>query len=199
MLNYILAVLAGYLLGSISVAVLLSKGHFGSDVRESGSGNAGATNVARVFGMNAGVITMIGDMVKTAVSGLLGYILAGNTGLALACAGCLIGHCWPLYFGFKGGKGVSVSACIAVLLDWRMFLIVVAWFFIVFFICRRVSLCSISASVLFPPLYYLLNHTLDMGFAVCCLVTVTVVFLHRGNISRLINGTEPKFQPKSKK
>ena len=198
MLKYAIILIAGYLLGSISVAVLFTRSRFGSDVRKQGSGNAGATNVARVFGMNAGLVTLAGDMCKTALPGLIGYLLAGHSGLALGCLGCLIGHCWPVFFDLKGGKGVSVSACIALLLDWRLFLIVVAWFFLMFLICRRVSLCSITAGLLFPLVYYLFRHSLDAGFVLCCMVPIIVCWQHRGNIARLVKGTEPPFKPKDK-
>lgn len=195
-MRYIISGIIGYLLGSVSVAVLLTKKRYGGDVRGQGSGNAGATNVARVFGMKAGLITLAGDMCKTALSGLCGWLLAGENGLAVACALCLVGHCWPLYFGFKGGKGVSVSACIGLLLDWRLFLIALVCFALVFLISRRVSLCSITCAVLYPIAYWLLNHRTDPAFWVCCMITAVVIFLHRSNIKRLLKGEEAEFRPK---
>lgn len=199
MLKYVLIAVIGYLLGSISVAVLLTRDRLGSDVRKQGSGNAGATNVARVFGMKAGVATLVGDMAKTALSGLAGMLIGGETGLAVACGACLVGHCWPVYFGFKGGKGVSVSGCIALLLDWRLFLVLVVWFALMFLVSKRVSVCSITAAVVYPIAYYILSRSLDAGFVVSCMIMVIVIFLHRGNIVRLIKGQEPVFKPKSQK
>lgn len=198
MIRYIVSALVGYFLGSVSVAVLLTRDKLGQDVRKSGSGNAGATNVARVFGMKAGVFTLLGDMAKTAASGLAGYLLGGETGLAIACGACLVGHCWPVYFQFKGGKGVSVSGCIALLLDWRFFLALVAVFALMFVLTRRVSACSITAAALYPLLYWLLNRSLGVPFVVCCLVAVIVIGLHRGNIVRLVKGLEPEFKPKTR-
>lgn len=198
MLEYIIIAVASYLLGSISVSIVLSRRRLGGDVRNFGSGNAGATNVARVYGMKAGLITLLGDMAKTGASGLIGWLLKGEAGLALACAFCLIGHCWPLYFSFRGGKGVSVSACIALLLDWRMFIICVSVFAAVVLLTKYVSLSSMIASLTFPPVYWLLNRSLGPGFVLCCLVPVIVIFLHRGNIARLVKGQEPKFKAKSK-
>lgn len=198
MIKYILIAIIGYLLGSISVAVMLTKGKYGSDIRNQGSGNAGATNVARVFGMRAGLITLLGDMAKTALSGLAGVLIAGETGLAVACGACLIGHCWPVWFGFRGGKGVSVSGCIALLLDWRLFLILVAWFFLMFLLSHRVSVCSVTAALVYPIAYWLLNPGFSAGLVVCCMITVVVIFLHRGNIRRLLRGEEARFHPKSK-
>lgn len=198
MIYYAITAVIGYLLGSISIAVLLSKYQWGGDVRESGSGNAGATNVARVYGMKAGLITLFGDMTKTAISALIGLLLAGQVGFAIGCGACLVGHCWPVYFGFRGGKGVSVAACIGLLLDWRMFLALLAVFFLIFLVSRRVSLCSICAAALYPVMYLLLGHVVDAGFVVCCMVTVIVIVLHRENIRRLIKGEEAAFRPKGK-
>lgn len=195
---YILALLLGYLLGSVSIAVLLSRARYGGDVRTQGSGNAGATNVARVFGMKAGLITLLGDMAKTALSALFGWLLAGPDGLALACTACIVGHCFPVFFRFRGGKGVSVGACIALLLDFRMLLILLALFVILFLLFRRVSVCSMAAALSYPGLYYLFNPSLDLRFWLCCFIGALVFFLHRGNLMRLIRGEEPKFRPGSR-
>lgn len=192
----LLIAVVGYLFGSLSISVFISKYILRDDVRQHGSGNAGATNVARVFGMKAGLITLGGDMLKTAAAGLVGWLLAGATGLSVGCAACLIGHSWPVFFRFRGGKGVSVSACIALLLDWRMFLIVLGVFMLVFLFSRRVSLCSIIASLCFPLVYWLLHPGSSAGFWLCVMVPVLIIFLHRGNIVRLIHGEEPKFRPK---
>lgn len=197
MLNYVFCLLAGYLCGSVSVAVLMTKWKYGADVRTAGSGNAGATNVARVFGMKAGLLTLAGDMLKTAVAGALGWLLMGYSGLALACLGTLLGHCWPLYFQFKGGKGVSVGACIALLLDWRFFLLLLAWFFLWFFISRRVSVCSLLCATVYPWAFYLFHPCFDLPFVICCLIGVLVIYLHQANIGRLLRGEEAPFKPKS--
>ncbi len=189
---------AGYLLGSISVAVLACRKLYGADVRSAGSGNAGATNVARVFGMKAGVLTFAGDVLKTAAAVLLGGWLLGEAGQCIAAGTCIAGHCWPLFFGLKGGKGVTVSAAAALMLDIRLFLLLVAVFFSVFLISRTVSVCSIASAAAYPVLILLLGHrSLPMvlfGF----FVTALVCFLHRGNIKRILSGTEPKFKAKSK-
>ena len=198
-LKYILAAVAGYLLGSLSFSLLLARLRYGKDIRECGSGNAGATNAARVFGLGEGLWTLAGDMAKTAAAGLLGRLLGGELGLSLALAACLLGHCVPGYHGFRGGKGVSVSGCIALMLDWRMFLIILAVFALAAVLSGRVSLGSVTAALAFPWAYLVLpGKGFDSGFWLCCLVTVLVVFLHRANISRLIHGTEPKFKPGKK-
>lgn len=197
MLTYLLPALLGYLFGSVSVAVLLTKKKFGRDVRCSGSGNAGATNVARIYGMRAGLLTLFGDMAKTALSALCGWLLGGADGLAVACAACLVGHCFPVYFAFRGGKGVSVGACIALFLDWRMFVALLLLFALLFVLFRRVSLCSLAAALSYPGLYYLFNPGLGLRFWLCCGIGALVFFLHRSNLRRLLRGEEAKFRPGS--
>ncbi|MBQ6540563.1 MAG: glycerol-3-phosphate acyltransferase, partial [Oscillospiraceae bacterium] len=121
---------AAYLLGSISIAVLLSRFVKHEDVREKGSGNAGATNVARVYGFKFGLATLFGDVAKTLVAALIGFLLMGKPGISIACAACIIGHCWPVFFGFKGGKGVAVGAAIIGVVDWRVLIIALGVFLI---------------------------------------------------------------------
>lgn len=199
MVKYVMIAVIAYLLGSISVAVLLTRDALGSDVRGHGSGNAGATNVARVFGMKAGLLTLAGDMVKAALSGLAGVLIGGQTGLAVACMACMLGHCFPIYFGFRGGKGVSVAACIALMFDWRFFLALVAWFAIMAILSRRVSFASCTSALAYPILYWRFNHGWSVQLIVCIIMAVLVLIMHRGNIVRLIRGTEPVFKPGGKK
>lgn len=196
MMQLILAAVLGYLLGSVSVAILMTKLVLHRDVREQGSGNAGATNVARVFGMKAGVITLLGDVVKTVVSGAVGYLLAGDTGLAISCAACMVGHCWPVFFHFKGGKGIAVGAGVALLLDWRILIALLVIFAVMFVLTKRVSPCSVTCAFFYPFLYYFLYPGFTLNFWLCVLMAVLVVYMHRDNIKRLIRGEEPKFKPK---
>ena len=195
-IRYIIIAIVGYLLGSVSISVLITKTILHNDVRNYGSGNAGATNVARVFGMPRGLLTLGGDMLKTALAGLFGLLLAGRTGMVVGCFGALIGHSWPIYFKFRGGKGVSVSACIALLLDWRMFLILLAVFMLMFLLTRRISACSITCAVAYPIVYWLLHPGFGLEHILCLFICVLVVFLHRSNIQRLLKGEEAEFRPK---
>ena len=117
-MKLLLCAIAGYLLGSISVSILVTKYIFHDDLRQQGSGNAGATNAARVYGLGAGVLTFAGDFAKSILAMLLGRGLGGVMGLAVGGAACLLGHCFPVYFKFKGGKAVSAGA--AVLLGCRL-------------------------------------------------------------------------------
>ena len=198
-MRYILSVLAGYFLGALSCSIILSKAKYLMDIRRDGSGNAGATNMARVHGMGAGLLTLGGDMLKTALAGGIGWLLAGRPGLIAACAACLLGHCWPVYYRVKGGKGVSVAVMIALLLDWKMLLILAVIFFGVFALSRRVSLCSVISALCFTPVYLLCGNPRDGGLALCIATAVVVIFCHRSNIRRLLRGEEQPFVPGKKR
>ena len=199
MLYIISAALAAYLIGSVSSAVIISKAVYGEDIREHGSGNAGATNMARVYGMSAGVLTLGGDMCKTAAAMLLGYLVLGDRGMAAAGMACMAGHCYPLLHGFKGGKGVSAGAAIALCIDWRAGLLTIAVFAIAVLCSKKVSFGSICAALSLP----VWALVLELSQPRCALAIVgmcLVVIRHRENIKRLISGTEPDFKPgKSKR
>ena len=193
-LKYLIVIAAGYLLGSLSSSLLLSKFGWGKDVRKHGSGNAGATNMARVYGMSAGVLTLGGDMCKTAAAMLLGYLVLGDRGMAAAGMACMAGHCYPLLHGFKGGKGVSAGAAIALCIDWRAGLLTIAVFAIAALCSKKVSFGSICAALSLP----VWALVLELSQPRCALAIVgmcLVVIRHRENIKRLINGTEPDFKP----
>lgn len=197
-IKLLLSCFIGYILGSVSWAVILTKKIAHEDVRKHGSGNAGATNVARVFGMGAGVMTFAADAAKTAASMLAGRLIGGEPGALIAAAACLAGHCYPVFFSFRGGKGVSVGAAIGLMLDWRLFVLLVVVFFTVFLLSKKVSACSLSCAASFPVIQYFLGvrgWELILGL----FVMVTVVYMHRDNLKRLIEGTETEFKPKSGK
>lgn len=192
-LKYLFVVAAGYLLGSISVSVCLSTG-MGRDVRKEGSGNAGATNMARVFGMKAGVVTLMGDMVKAAIAVLVGYLLLDDMGLMAGGAACIIGHCFPVFHQFHGGKGVSVGGLLSLIIDWRVGLLVFGSFGLFAVASKKVSLgsvCGALAITLGSLVFHVSTPRLILAIAAMCMV----IFQHRGNIRRLINGTEPDFKP----
>ena len=195
---YILLILAGYLIGSVNSAILLVRSKFKRDVRSAGSGNAGATNVARVFGMPTGLLTLGCDVAKALLAGLIGWAVMGRTGLMAADLGCLVGHCWPLFFHFAGGKGVAVAAGTLLALDWRMFLVIVGLFLVCVLATGRVSVGSLAGVIGFPPLYYLL-HGADAALAIGTAMCLLVIFQHRKNIRRLIHGEEPRFTLSDKK
>lgn len=196
----ILAVLIiGYLLGSISVAVIVTKWILKDDVRQKGSRNAGATNVARVFGMGMGIATLLGDFAKAVASVLIGRAILGDMGAVIGGAGCMLGHSWPVYFGFKGGKGVAVGGAIALAIDPLIFLFLVAVFALAFILFKRVSAASLSCAAAFPIGFMLMGHTQSFEIIFSVFAAILVIFLHRANIVRLIKGEEPKFVAHFKK
>ena len=199
MVRIVVSAVIGYLLGSINLAIIVSKAFMRQDVREMGSHNAGATNVARVFGMKMGVVTLIGDFLKTLAAMYAGRALYGDVGEVVAVGACLVGHCWPLYFGFKGGKGVATGACVMLIIDWRVFVAVVVAFAVAFALTRIVSISSL-ASATTAPIAVLVFDGIDMPFVLLAFFAAVIVwFNHRENIKRLKNGTETKFKPGSGK
>ena len=191
--------IVGYLLGSVSSAVIISYAVNHTDIRNYGSGNAGATNMARFFGMGMGAATFLLDGAKTALSMTLGRLLGGHGGFLIAGFTCLLGHCFPLYFHFRGGKGISVGAAIGLMLDWRIFLLLLVVFFTTFALTRIVSVSSIMCALAITPLEVLVGirdvPSLALGVASC----VTVLIMHRENIRRLVRGEEKKFKAMRRK
>lgn len=193
-----LIALGSYLLGSVSLSILMSKRMFGGDVRAHGSGNAGATNMARVYGMMAGVLTLVADMVKAAISMVGGYLLLGDLGLAVGGAGCILGHCFPLFHHFKGGKGVSVGGMLSLLIDWRVGLLVIGCFILMAVLSKKVSLGSICGGIACGVGSLLLVTSVPRA-VLGLFAMVLVVARHKENILRLLKGTEPDFKPAKKK
>lgn len=195
-LFYVLEAALGYLLGSISFSVILTKQKYKVDVRTEGSGNAGATNVARVFGMKAGLLTLLFDILKMVIPMAVGLALSGDWGVTVAGACGIIGHCFPLYFGFKGGKGVSVAATIAMFIDWRVTVISLLVFVISVATTRIVSIssCLAALSVLTTTIIFCYGEWAPITLAL--FTAVLVIFMHRSNLQRLARGEEKKFSPK---
>lgn len=194
-LTVALAGVVGYLVGSLSSAVIVSYVVSRRDVRNYGSGNAGATNMARIFGMGVGVATLLLDGLKTAGAMTLGRLIGGEYGFLLSGFTCLLGHCFPVYFRFRGGKGVSVGAAIGLMLDWRVLALLVLVFFVTFALTRRVSPASMMCAVTFTPIEFIVGirgtWTTVLGVA----TGLTVLFMHRENFRRLLRGEEKEFKP----
>ena len=194
-MKYGIIALVAYLLGSISASIVLSKLVFRTDVRKQGSGNAGATNVARNFGMKAGVATLLGDMLKTVVAMGIGVLLGGELGKAVAGIACLLGHFFPVFFGFKGGKGISVGAVVAAFVGWQHFAFVIAMVALGMALTRIVSVGSVMAAAGLPVALLLFGGT-KPEIVLSLVGASLVIWMHRQNIKRLIRGEEKKFQPK---
>lgn len=181
-----------YVIGSVSFSLILSRVFFRSDVREGGSGNAGATNMARLFGMDAGLATLALDAAKGALALFIGRHFAGPWGMCAAGISCLLGHCFPVFSGFRGGKGVAVGLAAVLAADWRVCLGGLVVFALCAALSKKVSLSSIVASAFALLGAVLLKLPADR--LVLIAVTVLIIIVqHRENISRLLHGTEKDF------
>ena len=205
-LGLAICIIVPYLLGSVNFAVIFSKSVKNEDIRDFGSKNAGATNMMRVYGRGLSILTFIFDALKGALSVFLGLMIFPLDYFAYVCAFfCMLGHAFPIFFGFRGGKGVSTIAGAIIVLNPIVAVILCFVFFFTGYISKYVSLASMVATLLFPalniviPFYSLPPFPLEKTlFSV--LMPLLVVFLHRKNIVRLFNGTESKaFVKKEKK
>lgn len=187
-------VLAGYLIGAIPTGVILTRLAGGEDIRSAGSGNIGATNVYRVAGRKLGVITLIGDCLKGAIPTLLAQqtFNFSETGVALVALAAFIGHCYPIYLGFKGGKGVATALGVFLVLSPLSVLCVLFVFVLILWKWRYISLASISSAASIPPLVLLFERSLPL-FVATLLIAAIVIWRHKGNIELLRCGTENKF------
>ena len=197
--NLISIPFAGYLLGSIPFGVVLAKVFRGADVRKAGSGNIGATNVARVAGPVAGVLTLVLDIAKGAAAVWLAARLANQSAMWMVIAGlaALVGHCFSVWLNFRGGKGVATGAGVFLALCPLAVLGSVIVFVLVVTFWRYVSLASISAAAAMPLLIYFLwapHHAPPLVVSIgALLAAILIIYKHDSNIQRLVQGEEPKF------
>ena len=194
--KYILVIVVSYVLGSVNLSILISQS-LGGDVRQHGSGNAGATNMARTYGLGAGFASMGGDMLKAVFAMLLGWWLLGDWGLFCAGAACMLGHCFPMLYHFEGGKGISVGGAIAFAIDWRVGVAVVTVFLLGAFLSKKVSLGSVLAALAIS-VSAAVFHVSTPRLLLAIFAMTLAVFQHRANIKRLVTGTEPDFRAKVK-
>ena len=204
MAAYIIVGLVAYLVGSISFSIIISKKMAGFDVREKGSGNAGATNMLRSVGKKAAVLTLLGDALKGVVAILFAVIVGAiaknaDKALLVQIAGILvvIGHTFPIFFGFKGGKGVATSLGVLLMTNWKIGLICLVFALVLMALTKMVSMGSVGAAILFPVLVLFINTnfivTEGSGYFVYSVILAALVaFNHRSNIQRILNGTENK-------
>jgi len=203
MATYIVVTIIAYLLGSISFSVIISKKMAGFDVREKGSGNAGTTNVLRTVGKKASILTLLGDVLKGVVAILIAYVLGKivkdlNHSLLVQIAGIavILGHTFPIFFKFKGGKGIATALGVLLISNWNIGLICLVFALVLMILTRIVSLGSIAAAILFPVLVIFMpgNHYLVEGNYVLysVILAILVVFNHRANVKRLLRGKKNK-------
>ncbi len=208
MATYIIIAIIAYLIGSVNFSIIISKKMAGFDVREKGSGNAGTTNMLRSVGKKAAAITLICDVLKGVVSILIAIIIGNiiknlDKELLLQIAGIavVIGHTFPIFFGFKGGKGVATSLGVLLMSNWQIGLICLVFGVVLIALTRMVSLGSCGAAILFPVLTLFINQhytVLTEGkngnvyFIYSVILAVIVLYNHRTNIKRILSGTENK-------
>ena len=211
----LLAVLS-YLIGSLNFAIIISTVKYHDDIRNYGSKNAGFTNMKRVFGTKAGIATITGDMLKGIVATGLAFILLGEDAAYICGLAAILGHCYPIYYGFKGGKGVATLASVVLVLEPIVFLILFVLFAIITLTSKYLSLASIMVALLYPLLldrfYKVIYGRIviqigdeELAIFMSPIMTVVTIFLslfvifkHRSNIKRIWSGTENKFYLKNK-
>jgi len=211
---FIIPAVIAYLLGSINSAIIITKLIYKKDIREFGSNNAGMTNVLRTFGKKPAAVTLIFDFGKGILAVILGRIIfscfinaESLFAVSYICAIlAIIGHIFPIYYGFRGGKGVLTTAGMMIILDPLVFLGVAIVFLIVVIFSRYISLSSVIASVFYPILtalrlvffddqYYEIQ-TIFINITLAAIIAVLIIFMHRSNIGRLIRGEESKLGQK---
>ena len=189
----ILCIAVPYLLGSINPAILISKIFYHDDIRTHGSGNAGTTNMLRTYGKKAAVGTILFDFGKAIVATLIGRLLWGEIGQAMAGFFVGFGHMFPIYYRFRGGKGVACFAMVALVISPLTFLGILFTFVVVLIGTRYVSLASVMAALMFPMFMNAFAADLALAVAMAVLAAVFVVALHVPNMRRLWANEEPKF------
>ena len=205
---YIVVAIIAYLIGSVSFAIIFGKKFGGIDVRTKGSGNAGSTNVLRTVGKKAALCSVVCDILKGVVAVLIAVIISkifkstdGALLVQIAALCVVIGHTFPIFYGFKGGKGVATSLGVLLIINWEVGLVCFVFAIAIMAVTRMVSLGSISAAVLFAVLclFKLGNFIVDGNYLIFgLLLAAFVIFNHRTNIVRIKNGTENKLSFKKK-
>ncbi|MDO4748873.1 MAG: glycerol-3-phosphate 1-O-acyltransferase PlsY [Eubacteriales bacterium] len=217
----LITAVVAYLFGSISFAVIFTKISSKKDIREMGSGNAGFTNVLRSVGAVPAVFTLVFDFIKGAIASLLGIwlfstITTGSELLSdeliiyggyLGGVFAIIGHMYPVYFGFKGGKGIVTAAAMMAVADWRVFLLILGTFLVMFVFTKIISLSSITCAALYGPYTFVITFFFDSEFPARYVVLTSlfalslgifVIIKHKENIKRLLKGEEKKITAKKK-
>lgn len=202
MAAYIIVAVVAYLIGSINFSIILSKKMAGFDLREKGSGNAGTTNVLRTVGKKAAAITLICDILKGVVSILIAKLIGNiwqdlDSSLLVQLAGIfvILGHTFPVFFKFKGGKGVATSLGVLLTTNWQIGLICLVFALVLIALTQMVSVGSIAAAILYPVLTIFINqnYIVPGSYVISSIIlAILIVFNHRSNVKRLLTGTENK-------
>jgi len=197
-LSRLLILIVSYLLGSVSSSIIVGKIKSGKDIRTMGSGNSGATNTLRTFGKAAALLVVLGDGLKTVFSVLFAKLILPDDMLAVYIAGigCVLGHNFPVYYGFKGGKGVLVSIVSVLFANWQIGLITFVISILIMIFTKYVSLGSVIGSVIVVVLAFIFEKGNTEYLIFSVILAVLCIYRHRANIVRLINGTENKLGSK---
>lgn len=226
-LRTVATMVIAYLIGSLNPAIIITRLKTGKDIRTMGSGNAGFTNVLRSVGTGPAVATIICDYLKGIIAVLIGWWIFSSLtvtndvapieyvkyGRYLAGMCVILGHTFPIYYGFKGGKGVVTANALMLVVDWRVFLMIVATFLIIFFATKIISLGSIVCAALYPVYTLLTTYFMDylpflgtenelrfrfvlISTACAAAVGVMVIIMHKENIGRLLRGEEKRIKAK---
>ena len=199
-IGVILSAVIAYLIGSVNFGVLISKLAYRDDVRSHGSGNGGMTNMLRTYGRGAAAVTFLGDAFKAALSILVvGRMLAGQWGADIAGLACVLGHVFPVYFNFKGGKGVVTVAVMILCQNPFVFLTLLIIFIIVVLMTKYVSLGSCMCMIVYPYVLYRVTGSYGTHIIIAMIAALFVVWMHRENIKRLRAGKENKISFSKKK
>jgi glycerol-3-phosphate acyltransferase PlsY len=194
--EFLLAALC-YLIGSIPFSYIISNQFGKVDIRQRGSGNVGATNVLRNVGLGYALLAALGDILKGVAAAWLAYAMGGGILLLLCPLAAVIGHCYPVFLKFKGGKGVATSAGALVFLIPFVILWLFLGFIAVIAIFRMVSLGSLTAALLVPFLTAFLYPHQPFVLALSTILAILVIYRHKDNVKRVLKGTEPKIGEKA--
>jgi glycerol-3-phosphate acyltransferase PlsY len=194
---YLILGICSYLIGSIPFSYLIPKWIGKIDIRTMGSGNTGTTNVVRTLGMKVGVLAFIGDFLKGIIPALIGLLWLGELGGIIGGSMAVIGHCFPVWLKFKGGKGVATSAGILIVLMPDICLLLLIGQFIIIALTKYMSLASLLSALLLPILAFIFSKS-DQMVLFSIGLALFVIVRHRANLFRLIKGTESKLVVKKK-
>jgi len=197
LIKYVLVSVIAYLLGNFSTSYLISRAAGKIDIRKYGSGNAGSTNVLRVLGVKAAAVAFLGDLLKGTAAVLIGKQLGGSYGEIVAGISVVLGHNWPVFLKFKGGKGIATTIGLMIPIDPIMVLLIVAAGVTLIVITRYVSLGSVMGVLIYPIAMIATRKPLEyIIFSI--ILSAMAVFKHRSNLERLLKGTESKLGQKKK-
>jgi len=197
--SVLVCMVSGYLLGSINLSIIISSRYYKDDIRRHGSGNAGMTNVMRTYGKKMALITFAGDFLKAVVSSIIGRAFLGYHGAMIAGFFCFLGHIFPCYYKFKGGKGVVTAAALILMTNPLVCLILFVLFVIIVAITKYISAGSVICLLVYPVLLHnIYNGFMGLPVLIAFVMGLLCAFAHRENLKRIFKGEERRFTFKVK-